>query len=518
MKIPSPRALGLPEKFQAWRPIQEEAIRLLLTDRRRVTALAMPTGSGKTACVIAYALISKKPTCYVTHSRGLADQAMEDFAGVGLVDIRGRRNYPCGVSPDWTCEDGYAAKCPYRGKVHCPATQAEMRAAVSSLVVTNYAKWTSARKFGQGMQHFQQVIFDEGHLCPDALANAMQVTLGARELEEELGIPFPSQDRDLVQTWKTWASAARAEVEPLMIQAHRRLQHSHDPKSSWVRSYTHLRHLSKRLATLSTARVADWVVDELPRGFQFDPIRPGRYAEAALLLKIPRVIVMSATLRPKTLFMIGVGQAHFTFREFDSEFDPKRCPIYWVPTMRVDNRAKDLSMLWMRLDQVLARRRDRKGIVHTISYARRDEILASSRFASSMLINQRGEASTEMVETYKMAPPGTILVSPSVGAGYDFPKDECEFQFICKIPFPDGRSKIVKARSEDDKEYGAYQAMQALVQTFGRGMRSKDDHCENFLCDNHIEWFLPRYGHLAPRSFHINFRRVEVLPQPPPKL
>lgn len=518
MKIPSPQQLGLPEKFSVWRPLQEEAIRLLLTDKSRVTALAIPTGGGKSVIAVAFALITKKPTCYVTDSRGLQDQLMEDFSSIGLVDLRGRRNYPCGVSPDWTCEEGYAAKCPYKGKIHCPATQAEMRAAVSSLVVTNYAKWTSAKKFGQGMQHFQQVIFDEGHKAPEALASAMQVTLNTHEIEEELGIPFPRLNADDVLTWKPWAAAARAEVEPMAIAAHKRLQGHHDPKASWVRSYTHLRHLARRLAIISTARATDWIVDELPRGFQLDPIRPGRYAEAALLLKIPRIVVMSATLRPKTMFMIGVGQKNFTFREFDSEFDPNRCPVYWVPTMRVDSRAKDLSPLWVRLDQILARRRDRKGLVHTISYARRDEIVNASRFASSMLINQKGEASTEMVETFKQSAPGTILVSPSIGAGYDFPMRDGEFQFICKIPFPDGRTKIVKARSADDKEYGPYQAMQSLVQMFGRLMRSREDRSESFIADDHIEWFLPRFGHLAPRSFHLNFRRVDVLPQPPEKL
>ena len=40
---------------------------------------------------------------------------------------------------------------------------------------------------------------------------------------------------------------------------------------------------------------------------------------------------------------------------------------------------------------------------------------------------------------------GTVLVSPSVSTGYDFPGRECEWQFICKVPFPDGRAKIQQA-------------------------------------------------------------------------
>lgn len=519
MRIPAPHDIGLPEKFERWRPQQEEALRFLLSSTKRVKALCAPTGFGKTAVYIAYALLTGQPTCFVTDSRGLQDQLMGDFSSVGLVDIRGRRNYRCDLRDDYTCEDGYATRCPYKGTVACPSSQAEMRAATSNLVVTNYDKWTAAKKFGQGMEHFKAVVFDEGQESPNALARAASVTLNSREVEEGLGIDFlsPAEAQEFVN-WKPWAAEARALAEEATLQAKERLTGPGPKPSSWVRHYTHMRNLARRLASVSTANPTNWVVDEVKQGYQFDPVRPGRYSEAMLLLRMPNILVVSATLRPKTLFMIGIAKATFDFKEFDSSFDPKRCPIYYVPTMFVDVKHPDKSMLWIRLDQVAARRTDRKGIVHTTSYNYRNEVLQASRFAPSMIINEQGEAATEMVRFYKDSPPGTILVTPSVGAGYDFPGRECEWQFVCKIPFPDGRAKILKARQEDDPEYGPYQAMTKLVQTFGRGMRYDLDQCENFIGDRHLEWFLPRYGHLAPRSFHGFYREVTVLPQPPVRL
>jgi Rad3-related DNA helicase len=88
---------------------------------------------------------------------------------------------------------------------------------------------------------------------------------------------------------------------------------------------------------------------------------------------------------------------------------------------------------------------------------------------------------------------------------------------MCKIPFPPP-SKIVKAREAADPEYRSYQAMQTMVQCFGRGMRSKSDACENFIFDDHLEWFKPKFAHLAPSSFHAFFKKVAVLPQPPERL
>ena len=518
MKIPSPHEVGLPDKFSKWRAGQEDAIARMLEGKKRVDALCMPTGAGKSPAYVAFALLSKQPTCIVTNSRGLQDQLMDDFSSIGMVDIRGRNNYECQMKEGCTCEEGYASSCGYKGTIACPSSQAEMRAASSSLVVTNYAKWCHSRKWGQGMSHFTQVIFDEGHECPQALASAMQVILHHREIEQDLKLDFLTGEEALdVANWKPWASFARATAETEMIKAQAQITGVANPKPAWVRHYTHMRNLCRRLAIVQLARANDWIVEEIEQGFQFDPIRPAKYAESALLLKVPRIIVISATLRPKTMFMTGVGKQDFDFTEYSSDFDPARCPIYWVPTMRVDSRQTDMSLLWMRIDQTLAKRQDRKGIIHTVSYARRDEVKSRSRFGQYMMVNPKGEPPTGMIDEFRLAPPGSILVSPSVGSGYDFPGKDCEFQIMCKIPFPPP-SKIVKAREAADPEYRSYQAMQTMVQCFGRGMRSRSDSCESFIFDDHLEWFKPKFAHLAPSSFHAFFKKVAVLPQPPERL
>lgn len=521
LRLPSPQELGFPPKYDSWRPGQEEfALAILNNKDKRAIAGCAPTGFGKTGSYMAAAVISNEPTCIVTANRGLQDQLMDDFSGIGLVDLRGRNNYTCDMREDMTCEDGYASgKCPYKGSIACPASQAEMRAASSRLVVTNYSKWTACRKKGQGMEHFTQVIFDEGHEAPNALAEAMQVVLHYREIEEDLGMNFlVGVDVDNFCNWKNWAILARARAEEVMLEAKFRIIRTSSPKSSWIKHYVHMKRLLSRLGILSTANADNWVVEQVRDGYQFDPIRPAKYAEGALLLHMAKIIIPSATLRPKTLEMIGLLPHTYKFMEFDSEFDPKRCPIYWIPTMRVDYRASDLSMLWVRLDQLASRRRDRNGIVHTKSYLRRDAVVQSSRYRDSMIVNERGEPPTEMIEQFRGTYPGAILVSPSVGAGYDFPMKQCEWQFICKVPFPDGRAKIMQARNEQDREYGYYLAMQDLVQTCGRGMRRKEDQCENVIPDDHLEWFLNRYGHLAPRSFHGFFKKVTMMPPPPERL
>ena len=513
----TPQELGLPERFQQWRSNQAEGINAATRDLNRVTVICAPTGFGKELLCVGTARLSGVPTCIVTDSRGLQDQYLSTYKDIGIADLRGRRNYECSFKkdPDYTCEEGYNARCPYKGTVMCPASQAEMRAATSNLVLTNYDKWTRARKSGLGLSHIQQVIFDECHAMPDALARAMQVVLHYKEIEETLKIPFPQGgDADTMHEWKSWAAAAREIANQEVMELRDKIARSVDPKTSWVKHYIHMKELTRRLGVISTCAPKDWVVEQITGGYQFDPIRPGRYSESALFLNVPKIVCVSATVRPKTMYMTGLAAHKFTFIEYPSEFDPHRCPVYWVPTMKVRGQGQDLSQLWQRLDQWIARRRGRNGIVHTISYDRQQQIISSSRFSDHMLINKRGEPPTEMVEDFKSRPDtGTILVSPSIHTGYDFPFNQCRWQFVAKVPF-EPPSKILKARQEADKEYTYYRALQYLVQAFGRDMRDKSDWSERIIADDQVEWLLGKYSHLTPASFHAVFKKVEILPPP----
>ena len=100
-------------------------------------------------------------------------------------------------------------------------------------------------------------------------------------------------------------------------------------------------------------------------------------------------------------------------------------------------------------------------------------------------------------------------------AGVDFPYSDCEYQIIPKVPFPDLSSPLVRARQERDKTYGAYMAIQSIVQETGRGMRAEDDQCETFILDSNLGWL--RHGHwdFAPRWWHVAVRTVRKGEKPP---
>src|SRR5712671_925206 len=74
--LPSPTELGFPAKFKSWYGEQVEAIDRCVFNDRRFTALAMPTGAGKSPVGVATALLHPevKRAIYLTSTKGLQDQ------------------------------------------------------------------------------------------------------------------------------------------------------------------------------------------------------------------------------------------------------------------------------------------------------------------------------------------------------------------------------------------------------------------------------------------------------------
>jgi Rad3-related DNA helicase len=233
---------------------------------------------------------------------------------------------------------------------------------------------------------------------------------------------------------------------------------------------------------------------------------------------------MSATLRPTALTMLNIDKEDRAFREWPRVFPAQYTPIYHIKnndSVRMDSKADDERLRkWVQMiDSVIDARLDRKGLIHTVSYLRQDFLLHHSRHRDLMIANTQDPempTAVEAVELFKSAAAPALLVSPSFSTGWDFPGVTCEYQIIAKVPFPDTRNKLMRARLERSQVYGNWLTMQDLVQACGRGTRSEKDRCEIFIVDDHISWFFYRNRNLAPRWFEIV--RVSEIPPAPPKL
>lgn len=520
--LPDPPFFGLPAKFKSWHLGQDLAIVHGLDSTKRFVGQNAPTGSGKSLNYVTQAIISGRRTAFLTVRKGLQTQLMEDFRSCGLVDVRGQANYPCrellpggayrgqALGPGLGCDVGpchSGMSCWLRDK-GCDYYDAVRRAQRSKLIVSNYSFWIAQHRYGDGLGHFDFLVLDEADEAADEVTSAMEVEFYINEYF------YDPPESDEPEDWVRWARR-EYEIAKSLVEKLERGQRG--TRSERQQIFT-LRGLVRKL-DLVRGMTGRWIVERTPKSIKLAPLSAVPYAEKLLFQRIPKVLLISATITPKTLESLGISSEDADFFEYLSSFPVSRRPVIHIDSVRVRHNWTDSDeRTWIRkIDQIIGKRLDRRGIIHTVSYERRNLILKYSQHAGIMLSNN-GHNTSEIVAKFKRTAPPVVLVTPSLKSGWDLPYEACEFAIIAKVPFPDTRSRITKARQEEDPEYGPYLAMLTLVQAAGRGMRAADDSCEVLIIDDMFVWFWKRYRKFAPGWFQAAVRFSRTVPVPLPKL
>lgn len=499
----TPAQLGAPARYTSWRPGQDRAFDKLVMSRRRFPVLALPTGIGKSLVYMTDAVLNDSRTVALTATRGLQDQLHRDYEEVGLVDVRGMGNYPClelggqhmcDVGP---CLDGY--KCELR-QGGCLYFEAERRAREAKLVSSNYAFWLTLSRRGDGLGERDLLVLDEAHEAAEEIGRFMRIEISHHERPPRDGEVYDMDE------WREWAEREVAFIGREVAG---------QVRSAETRRLWRLRSKLERLAETQ----GEWVPYQERGRWCFEPLWPAPYAETMLFRAIPRVVLSSATIRPKALEYLGLTPDDYEFIQAPNPIPAGRRPVIWVPTVSVKhgNTDDELGQLIDRIDQAIDWRLDRKGIVHGVSYDRSRFIKRASRYGG-LMITHGEEGAKEAVAEYLASPPPAVLLSPSVGTGYDFAYEAAEYQIVPKVPFPSRESSMVVARTEQDPDYPKFVALSRLEQMVGRVARAPDDVGETLIFDNNVNWLLWGNKDFTSDGFRQAFRKELVIPAPPPKL
>lgn len=516
MLLPEPTCFGLPKKFTSWRIHQDEAIwSALNTDKRFHTTVAA-VGSGKSLSYVTTAILNGGRTVILTSTKPLQTQLMNDFSSIGMVDLRGRNAYTCRLERDGTtCDHGpcvTGAKCGFK-EAGCEYFDALEAAKGARLIVTNYACWMTQLAHGKGLGNVDVLICDEAHDTPNMLDSFLTIEFNRKSQEVRDLLPDGDLSHLTLDDWKGWALANLDDLSDEILWLTQQLRDGGNRAAR--RRLSVLKALKSDLGTIAT--ISDkWVFETDEFGVRFSPAWPAAYAESALFNGIKKIIMTSGSVRQKTLDILGISAEDNELVEYPHTFPLANRLLYHVPTVRLNQYTKEehLKILTVRVDQIIRNRSDRKGIVHTISYARGQFVMDNSEFKHRMMMNKRGRAESALKKFLRSSPP-TVMISPSMMTGIDLPYDYCRYQIILKVPYPSTQGALMKARTERDPGYSSYIAAQNLVQAYGRTTRAEDDFSESFIVDDNILWFLNRYSEYVPRYFHDAFRSVRTVPSPP---
>lgn len=504
--LPTPKELGLPRQFNKWRPRQDEACESMLDSKPRFLIQVCPTGFGKSVIYMTASQFYER-TIILTSTKGLQTQLISDFGSMkDVVDIRGKRNYPCRLNTKVSCDIGicsFGIKCYMMDEGGCFYYDKLKEAKGARVVITNYSYWMAQNEYGEGLGKFDLLVLDEAHSSPDHVISHSSVSFNKKSKINKMLNLDGSLPND-VGTWVDWCNSKLEEAQDYMKWAKQERKE---------KIFVDAKRLVEKLLRLIDRLDKSWVWEDNPEEVILSPIWPAPFAEPVLFLSTPKVVLTSATVVPKTAKLLGIKD--FKYEEFPHSFPIENRPLIHIPTVRMNHKnGKMEERVWIsKVDSIIRDRISTKGIIHTVSYFRRNLILEKSKYREHM-ISHNSDNTEVVVRNFKNRSAPAILVSPSMSTGWDFPDDECRWQIIIKLPFPDTRGAIVKARAKEDEEYLAYIVMQQLIQATGRGVRNELDYCETYIIDNNIEWFLKKHKNLSVEWFHGAYKVHNTIPKP----
>jgi len=498
-----PVELGLSE-YSEWRAGQDKAFEFLTGKQSDWKICALPTGVGKSLLAVSYAKFSQRPTVILTSTKALQSQYMKDFERHGLVQIRGMSNYPCrwwkDEGKDYSCDLGPCLddkSCDYKS-IGCDYFDQLALARRSPVLVTNYAFWfTAARNPNRPVGDRPLVICDEAHAAMEELSRFVGIEFSNDEVR--LGDKLTWE----MGHWKEWATKQITVIRSALTQA----RTFHQLKT--------LKSMEQKVLKLSQIPDTGWCIDMFEaKAVKFQPIWARDYVTQYLRQGAQETVLLSATIRPYHMDWFGVSD--FSFFEVESPFPVERRPIHWIPTLRMSRSTEEAGFprLMKRIDDLIASRPGRKGIIHTVSFSRAKKIVEMSQHSGIMMLNASANTGT-VVEQFKRESKPVVLVSPSIDTGFDFPYRSADWQIIAKVPFPVPTDPLVAARSLDDDNYHAKVAVSRLVQMTGRVMRAEDDMGETFILDDNVGYLVSHFKPYFPRWWREAFKRTGFIPPAP---
>jgi ATP-dependent DNA helicase DinG len=514
----SPADLGLPKKFSNYRLQQREALNWLTEDcTHELSTACMPTGIGKSALAVSLARHLGAKGVYLVATKALQQQVFNEFSSMGIMaDIRGRANYPCDRYGD--CEAGYEEECSIADTTGCPYTCASERAKDSSIAVTNYSYWLHARKYNrQAIERDDRpvdlLICDEAHAVESQLTGFFGVHFSATDISmsainhkvEESGL-MPDQE------WDKWARNRIASCIKRKEVIETRNPNAFRRDKSW-KDLDELQTKCSKLVLMNQ----NWCWQFSDGAVDFQPVRLSGFMNQ-LFSSVPRVLMMSASLTPFQCSLLLKEDTKYDYRAWGPVFPPQNAPFYHIPCRKLTRNStdEDYQEIVRQADTVIDHRLDRRGIIHTVSYARSQRMLQYSRHRDRFFWNASGKDLPTTLDRYRNSKNG-ILVTPSVEEGFDFPDAECEYQIILKFPFPNEGQRVIKERCNLIPNYRLAYAAQKIVQIKGRPIRHDKDRAETFILDNAVKQLTGPVGKsLLPPGFRIF--TVNAPPAPPPRI
>ena len=481
------------------------------------------TGSGKSAIAATLARIYEN-SYILTVTKQLQNQYYEDFKKYGFKLVKGRQNFRCIHHKNVTCDKGDCVlknkSCDYnlspsnpleklesacqdyywKSDTHCPYWVQKVEGLNSKVTIANYDFGLYDFNLSHYFKKRKLLILDEAHNLENKIMSFISLDLNRNTLKKDIGLDLDYNTIDKLQkgTYRDWISFVKHVKEKYDDRAKILInQAKADGEDEGF-----IKDLEKELKIESANRqrfisyISDdkdnWICDYDSRNeiISFKPLSVKNYTHDYLFGFGDVCIFMSATILNHKKFAqwMGIDINDVYSIKKDSPFNSADNPIIIKDSFNMsrgylkDSAPKTIPVL----NQILAKHKNEKGLIHTVSKDCRKYIM--NHINDDRLMTHTTKNRHRKLEEYKSSK-NSVLVSPSMSEGVDLPGEQCRFQVIYKLPFMT-LSEQVRKRLNEDEEWYDYRTCISLVQTFGRGIRFDGDYCTTYVVDSRFNDFI----------------------------
>lgn len=456
--------------------------------------------SGKSGIAIA-ALLRNRSGYLITANKALQDQYISEFNW--LSDLRGRSNYRCQTYEGFDCrgapcqrsksgrnECREAGSCDY-GEAKQRALQDSNYSLLNMHTLISYAIYAPKIIFDR-----QILIIDEAHSFPEVISSSVGLSLRLKSLTP-YKINFIPEYQNPAR-YKDWLSSVLETIkedDSLLDEDDAQL----------------VEKLGYILSQLDSGNLAlDYERDmhdvTMITVLKLHPIRVEQYYNNIKRLAPVRIHLSATILGHETYCnMLGIESHNVAILRAGSPFPAQIRPIYLshaVGQINMKTLPSLMPSLIKRVEDLMDHYGDYRGIIHGTTYNICNQIYSGIRsdLRGRLLYARSSKEQGECLQRHRESK-NTLLLSPSMTEGVDLKGSLSRLQIMVKIPYPYLGDPLIQKRKEIYFGYYEMLTATAIMQAYGRSVRSDDDWCHTFVLDSSFIWFIKSNPKLFPQWF-----------------
>jgi len=444
----------------------------------------------------------------LTITKALQDQYKSLFEDTTV--LKGKSNYSSTIDSDIDVEMESLIMPKniledHRRRHKCPYHNDRRDALTNKFAALNYNMFFSLPNHVKKRQY---LICDEAAELEDQLVKEFSCTVNF-EILSKMDIvvrPFYSKNSSNVVKW---INNLLLDLSDKIEELRNTINTNTDNKKFLIETRKQIigiRNLHSKLSLIiETWNDSEYLFETNKDGITFMPLKVNNLSNH-LFKYADKVILMSATIIDATNFCKTLGIDKFKYVEAESSFDAKNAPIHCTTKVKLNyhNLKRNLPKIIKQIKQICEFHKNDKGIIHT--HNNTITSFLSNNLTDERFLAREPGVNNEMIIEQHLANPGpTVLVSPSLSRGVDLKDDLARFQIIVKAPYLPTKDKRIERLMNDDFNWYANKMLCSLIQSCGRGVRSKKDYCTTYILDGAIVESVVNNKHKLPKYFIDRF-------------